>query len=139
MTEPEGLLDTSVVLVMTRLPVRSVLPEVSLISAITLAELSVGPLATADPEKRARRIVNLQQAEAEFEPIPFDAAAARAYGLVAASLRRAGRKAGARAFDALIAATAIAAGLPLYTCNPGDFAGIDGLDVRPVPIPDDSR
>ena len=135
MSQTEGLLDTSTVLLMARLLDRQALPDVSQISAITLAELSVGPLAATDPVERAYRIVNLQQAEAEFSPIPFDAAAARAFGLVAASLRRSGRKVEARAYDALIAATALANGLPLYTCNPDDFAGIDGLEVHAVPIP----
>jgi predicted nucleic acid-binding protein len=113
-----------------------VLPDVPLISAITLAEISVGPLVTEDDAERARRAAQVQQAEADFEPIAFDAAAARTFGLVAASLRREGRKPTARAFDALIAATAIANGLPLYTCNPVDFAGIEGLSVRAVPVPD---
>ncbi|MBA3956629.1 MAG: hypothetical protein H0X58_08195 [Acidimicrobiia bacterium] len=67
--------------------------------------------------------------------MPFDAAAARAYGAVAASLRRAGRKPSVRAFDALIAATAMANGLSIYTCNPKDFAGIDGLEVVTIPLP----
>jgi predicted nucleic acid-binding protein len=77
----------------------------------------------------------VQQAEADFDALPFDAAAARAFGGVAVSLRRAGRKTAARAYDAMIAATAIANDLPLYTCNPSDFAGIDGLRVVPVPAP----
>jgi tRNA(fMet)-specific endonuclease VapC len=83
---------------------------------------------------RAARQAHLQQAEADFDPLPFDAAAARAFGGVAASLRRAGRKTAARAYDAMIAATAIANDLPLYTCDPSDFAGIDGLTVLPVPV-----
>jgi hypothetical protein len=81
------------------------------------------------------RQAHVQQAEADFDPLPFDAAAARAFGRVAASLRPAGRKTAARAYDAMIAATAIANELPLYTCNPSDFAGIDGLAVVPVPHP----
>ena len=135
MTDPEGLLDTSTLLLLPRIADPAVLPEMPLISAITLAELSVGPLVTADEAERARRTAQVQQAEADFEPIPFDSAAARAFGQVAASLRRSGRKPAARALDALIAATAIANGLPLYTCNPGDFADIDSLTVRAVPIP----
>ncbi len=134
MTDPEGLLDTSTLLLLPRIADPAVLPEMPLISAITLAELSVGPLVTVDEAERARRTAQVQQAEADFEPIPFDAAAARAFGQVAASLRRSGRKPAARALDALVAATAIANGLPLYTCNPGDFADIDGLTVRTVPI-----
>ncbi len=131
-----GLLDTSTVILLGRLSDPAVLPGEALISAVTLAELSVGPhVATSDQERVARQ-AHLQQAEADFDPIPFDAAAARAFGRVAASLRRAGRKPAARAYDALIAATAIANSLPLYTCNPGDFAGIDELEVVGVPHPD---
>ena len=135
MSDREGLLDTSTVLLLPRIADASALPEIPLISAITLAELSVGPLVTDDDAERARRTAQVQQAEADFEPIPFDAAAARAFGQVAASLRREGRKPAARAFDALIAATAIANGLPMYTSNPSDFADIDGLTVRTVPVP----
>lgn len=135
MTDPEGLLDTSTLLLLPRIGDPSALPGVPLISAITLAELSVGPLVTDDEAERARRLAHVQQAEADFDPLPFDAAAARAFGQVASSLRRSGRKPAARALDALIAATAIANGLPLYTCNPDDFAGIDDLILRPVPVP----
>lgn len=136
MSDREGLLDTSTLLLLPRLGDPSALPDVPLISAVTLAELSVGPLVTDDEAERARRLAQVQQAEADFDPLPFDAAAARAFGQVASSLRRSGRKPAARALDALIAATAIANGLPLYTCNPNDFAGIAGLVLRPVPIPD---
>jgi predicted nucleic acid-binding protein len=89
-----------------------------------------------DGAERARRLAHVQQAEADFDPIPFDAAAGRAFGIVASAYRRSGRKPAARAFDALIAATAIANGLPLYTANPTDFAGIDGLVVRTIPTPE---
>jgi len=131
-----GLLDTSTLILLPRLADPSGLPEHPLISAITLAELSVGPLVAVDEEERAARQAHLQQAEADFDPLPFDDDAARAFGQVAASLRRAGRKTSARAYDAMIAAVALANGLPLYTCNPDDFAGIDGLTVIPVPHPD---
>lgn len=133
---PTGLLDTSTVILLARISDAEVLPQVPLVSAISLAELAVGPLVAATEAERARRQAHLQQAEADFEPVPFDAQAARAFGQVAASLRRAGRKPAARAYDALIAATAIASGLPLFTVNPGDFTGIDDLEVIPVPHPD---
>lgn len=107
----------------------------ALITTVTLAELSVGPLATDDPAERAARQARLQQAETDFEPLPFDAAAARAFGGAAASLRGKGRKAAARAYDAMIAATALAHALPVFTCNPADFEGIDGLTVIAVPHP----
>ena len=131
-----GLLDTSTLILLPRLEDPAALPEEPLISAITLAELSVGPLVAPTETERAARLAHLQQAEADFDPLPFDAAAARAFGQVAASMRRAGRKRSARAYDAMIAAIALANGLPLYTCNPGDFAGIDGLKVVAVIHPD---
>jgi hypothetical protein len=133
---PKGLLDTSTVILLTRMTDPSVLPEEPLISAITLAELSVGPLVASSVEEQARRQAHVQQAEADFEPLPFDAAAARAFGHVAASIRRAGRKTAARTYDAMIAAIAVANDLPLFTCNPDDFAGIDGLDIVAIPHPD---
>lgn len=126
-----GLLDTSVVVVLGSLD-PSQLPEVPMISAVTLAELSVGPLVASNDLERARRMVVLQQAEADFVPLPFDDKCARAFGLVAASLRAAGKKRTARAYDALIAATAIANTLPLYTANPNDFVDIEGLTVVAV-------
>ena len=138
-TRPAGLLDTSTVILLPRISHAGALPRVPLISAVSLAELAVGPLVASTEVERERRQAQLQQAEADFEPLPFDAPAARAFGRVAASLRRAGRKPTARAYDALIAATSIANGLPLYTVNPGDFSGIDDLEVVPVPHPDASR
>ncbi|HLG72100.1 MAG TPA: type II toxin-antitoxin system VapC family toxin [Chloroflexota bacterium] len=111
------------------------LPEEPLITAVTLAALSVGPLVARTDEERVARQMHVQQAEADFDPLPFDAAAARAFGRVAAALRRAGRKPAARAYDALIAATAIANDLPLYTCNPDDFSGIADLQLVPLPLP----
>jgi predicted nucleic acid-binding protein len=136
---PEGILDTSVVILLPRLRDPAQLPEVPRITTVTLAELAVGPLVAASDSERASRQAHLQQAEADFEPLPFDAPAARAFGRVAASLRRAGRVPAARAFDALIAATAIANGLPLYTANPDDYAGIDDLEVVPVRMTDESE
>jgi len=138
-TRPTGLLDTSTVILLPRLRDPDALPVAPLISAITLAELSVGPLLALTDADRAARLAHLQQAEADFEPLPFDADAARAFGQVAASLRRAGRKTSARAYDAMIAAIAIANDLPLYTCNPDDFIGIDGLLVVAVAHPDEVR
>jgi len=107
-----------------------------MITAVTLAELSVGPLVATNERERAERQAHLQQAEADFDPLPFDADAARAFGRVAASLRRVGRKTSARAYEAMIAATAISNNLPLFTCNPSDFIGIDNLNVFSVPLPE---
>ncbi|MGQ0830729.1 MAG: type II toxin-antitoxin system VapC family toxin [Microthrixaceae bacterium] len=129
-----GILDTNALILLERLDPDD-LPTEPVITAITLAELTVGPLVAVDDRERAIRQARLQEVESVFEPLSFDAAAARAFGGVAASLRRFGRKPTARAFDALIAATAIANQLPLYTCNPSDYAGIDDLDVIEVPHP----
>ena len=95
----------------------------------------MGPLVAQTEKDRADRQAHLQQAEADFESLPFDASAARAFGQVAASLRRSGRKTTARSFDAMFGAIALANGLPLYTCNPDDFAGFDGLVVVLVAVP----
>lgn len=104
------------------------LPAELAVSAITLAELAAGPHAAADPVERARRQDRLQRVEATFEALPVDANVARAYGRVYAAVITAGRKArGRRATDLLIAATAVAADLPLYTRNPSDFAGLADL------------
>ena len=133
-----GILDTSAVIAMSRMTDPSALPAEPLITTVTLAELSAGPLVAGDERERAARQAHLQEAEADFDPLPFDRASARAFGQVAASLRKSGRKPAARAYDALIAATALANRLPVYTCNPADFDKIDGLEVVPVPLPDDA-
>jgi tRNA(fMet)-specific endonuclease VapC len=131
-----GVLDTSTVIMLSRIADPADLPAEPLITAVTLAELTVGPLVASTDEERAARQAHVQQAEADFDPLPFDAPAARAFGRVAASLRRAGRKPAARAYDAMIAATAISRSLPVYTCNPTDFASIDGLTVIAVAVPE---
>ena len=131
-----GVLDTSTLILLGRLQETDPLPAEPLITAITLAELSVGPLVASTEQERAARQAHLQQAEADFDPLPFDAAAARSFGQVAAALRRTGRKPAARAYDAMIAAIAVANDLPLHTCNPGDFTEIDRLTVVAVPHPD---
>lgn len=131
----QGILDTSTVLLLPCLADASALPAEPLITAVTLAELAVGPLVAREDDERARRQAHLQQAEADFVALPFDAEAARAFGSVAASLRGAGRKAAAGAYDAMIAAIAIANDLPVYTCNPGDFEAAARLEVVAVPVP----
>lgn len=122
-----GLVDTSVVIDLERVA-PDVLPAELAVAAVTMAELAAGPHATDDPTERARRQERLQRAETTFDALPFDAAAARAYGRLYAEVARAGRKArGKRALDLLIAATALAAELPLYTRNPSDFDGLGAL------------
>lgn len=135
MRHARGVLDTSTVILLPQITDASTLPAEPLITAVTLAELSVGPLVATDERERAARQAHLQQAEADFDPLPFDAAAARVFGRVALSLRRAGRKPAARSYDAMIAATALANDLPIYTADAEDFRDIDGLDVVAVEVP----
>lgn len=124
---PRGLIDTSVVIDLPAIESGRLPVEIA-ISAMTLAELAAGPHATTDAAERAKRQDRLQRVEATFEPLPVDASVARAYGRVYAAVAASGRKArGRRALDLLIAATAVAAGLPLYTRNPDDFAGLSDL------------
>ncbi len=130
-----GVLDTSTVILLGEISDPTELPDESVISAITLAELSVGPHVAHDDAERSARQQHLQQAEADFDVVSFDGDCARAFGGVAAAMRASGRKPAARAYDALIAASAIAHAVPLYTCNPDDFAGIPRLELRPVTHP----
>ena len=126
---PRGLLDTSVVLDLERLDPEGLPIEIAL-SALTLAELAAGPHVASDAKERGVRQDRLQRAEAAFDALPFDAAAARGYGRVYSAVVSTSRKArGARAVDLLIAATAAAAALPLYTRNVDDFRGLDDVVV----------
>jgi predicted nucleic acid-binding protein len=122
-----GVIDTSVVIDLEKLQ-SGQLPVELAISSITMAELAAGSHATDDDDERARRQDRLQRAEAAFDPLPFDGEAGRAYGRVYAAVISGGRKPrGARAVDLLIAATACAVGLPLYTRNPDDFRDLESL------------
>lgn len=132
-----GIVDTSVVIDLEQVEPHQLPAEIA-ISAVTLAELAAGPHATGDPRERARRQDRLQRAEATFEALPLDGAAARAYGRVYAAVAARGRKTrGRRALDLLIAATALAAELPLYTRNPEAFRELEGMlevvELRSVP------
>lgn len=129
---PSGLLDTSVVIDL-ELVDPDVLPLTVGVSAVTMAELAAGPAATQDLAERARRQDRLQRAEAAFEAIAFGSDAARAYGRVHAAVVAAGRQSRRRFADLLIAAVAVAEGLPLITRNPDDFAGLEELVVV-VPV-----
>ncbi len=124
---PAGLLDTSVVIDWDDPAVAAALPEESTVCAITLAELAAGPHIAASSSESAVRQARLQQVEATFEPLPFDATAARSYGQIVAAVAETGRSHRRRVADLLIAATAHANGLALYTRNPADFAGLDDL------------
>jgi predicted nucleic acid-binding protein len=137
----QGLFDTNI-LILRRWIDPDELPDAMAISAVTLAELSAGPHQVRrnteqddydEDAERARRLDVLQRAENEFDPIPFDAEAARAYGRVCAAVVSTGRKPRHRVADLIIAAVAIAQDLSLYTTNPDDFAGLDGL-LAIVPV-----
>jgi predicted nucleic acid-binding protein len=130
-----ALIDTSVILDLERVKAQA-LPDEMAIAAISLAELAAGTHAARDPLERARRLERLQRAEASFPVLPFDVNAARAYGSVYAAIESSGRKArGRRAVDLMIAATALAWELPLFTRNPRDFVGLSALlEVVPIPL-----
>ncbi|MGO9162378.1 MAG: type II toxin-antitoxin system VapC family toxin [Streptosporangiaceae bacterium] len=128
-----GLIDTNIVIHLGALDAAD-LPREMVISAVTLAELSAGPHHASDAGERARRMSVLQHAEATFEPLPFDAQAARAFGLVSAAVLATGRKPRRRIADMMIASVAIVNRLPLFTSNPDDFSGLSDL-VRMVPVP----
>src|SRR5215467_12721877 len=140
-----GMLDTNILIVRKWIDPAE-LPDEMAISAITLAELSAGPHEVRrndeqdmydEHEERARRLEVLQRAESEFDPVPFDVEAARVYGRVTAAVVATGRKPRRRIADLMIAATAIAEGLPLFTTNPGDLTGLgDLLTIVPVTRPD---
>ncbi|MDA4895122.1 type II toxin-antitoxin system VapC family toxin [Streptomyces sp. MS2A] len=136
-----GLIDTNIIILRHAVDA-SLLPEEVGISAVTLAELSAGPhlVQGIGPEadaERARRIAVLQHTESEFDPLPFDADAARMFGRISAAVRASGRSPRSRVADLMIAAVAASVDLPLYTTNPDDFAGLDGLvDVVAVPRPE---
>ncbi len=128
------LLDTNAVIYVEDLQPED-LPEEPLITAITLAELTAGPLATDDLVEQAKRKRHLQRAELDFDALPFTSECARQFGLVRAALAQSGRESAARSYEALIAASALAYNLPLYTSNAREFAEVPGLEVRPVAPP----
>jgi predicted nucleic acid-binding protein len=128
-----GLVDTSVVVDWHDPAVIAALPDELAVSAITMAELAAGPLLAASPVEAAKRQARLQEVESILEPIPFDGTAARSYGLMVAAVVREGRKPRSRFADLLIAATAHASRLDLYTRNGDDFTGLEGL-VRVVAV-----
>jgi predicted nucleic acid-binding protein len=121
-----AVVDTSIIAAI-RLYEPSELPDTMLITSVTLGELSYGPHATDDPAKRAGRIAVLQHVEATFDPLPYDQGSARLYGQICAAVRATGRQPRRRASDLMIAATAASNDLPLYTANPDDFKGAEGL------------
>lgn len=133
MTDPtRGLLDTSVVIDHDVIDL-GLLPDQSAIAAITLAQLAAGPHATEDKDERARRQDRLQWATATWDPLPFDAEAARIYGRMFAAARAAGQKSRSRLADLLVASTAAANSLPVYTRNPSDFDALKGI-IKVVPL-----
>lgn len=135
-----GLLDTNILILAGSIDPRA-LPEVSAVSAVTLGELSAGvSLVRGDDAdaraERGRRLEVLQRVESEFDPIPFDAAAARIFGRICGAVADQGRTPRSRVADLMVAAIAAAEGLPLYTTNPDDFSGLGGIvDVIAVPRP----
>jgi toxin FitB len=113
-----GLLDTSV-LIATDV---GELPTEVAISAASLAELHFGVLLARTDAARRNRLRRLSEIESVFDPLPVDAAVARSYGMLAHVAVMAGQQARRRVMDLLIAATAHAHAVPLYTRDERDFA-----------------
>lgn len=135
MSSTQGLLDTNIVILRADIDPDD-LPSEMTISAVTVAELSVGVLVAKGSKELAQRMKILQTVEAEFAPLPFDEKAAREYGQLWTAVIASGRKPRPRTADLMIACVAVANQLPLYTCNPKDFKGLDHLlTVIPVPHP----
>ena len=109
------------------------LPDEIAISAISAAELAAGPHLATDQVEAAKRQARLQEVESTLEPIPFDGATARSYGLIVAAVVGEGRTPRSRFADLLIAATAHANQLDLYTRNADDFTGLETL-VRVIAV-----
>jgi predicted nucleic acid-binding protein len=134
--EVHGLVDTNILILRSRLD-HAELPDVLSVCAVTLAELAAGPHHTDDAAERARRLDLLQRVEAEFDPLPLDTEAARAFGRVAAGVLATGRTPRRRVADLMIASVAVANRLPLYTTNPDDYRGAEALvTIVPVTHPD---
>lgn len=129
-----GLLDTSVLIAREEdSGLEASLPQEIAISVATLAELHYGVLVSKDDLKRQHRLRRLGVIEATLQPIPIDAAVARAFATVAHAVKTAGRQPRARVMDLWIAATALAHHLPLYTRNMEDFEGLQSLiEVRVI-------
>jgi predicted nucleic acid-binding protein len=126
-----ALLDTSVVID----PVGVGIPSGTelAISTITVAELGMGIVHARDDAERVRRTLHLQRTRATFEELPVDGAVAEAYVATATAVRVGGRSPRPRSFDLLIAATALAHGVPLFTRDVKDLLPLRHLvDVRPV-------
>lgn len=121
-----GLLDTSVFIGQEQERDLAPLPEEAAISVMTLAELHVGVLLAATPKIRAQRLRTLARVERTFDPLSVDDPVARSFAEIVADARRKRRH--PRMVDALIAATAVAHDLPLYSQD-RDFALMPGVEL----------
>ncbi len=93
------------------------------ISAITLAELEDGVLASSDSAGQRRHLAALIRS---LPVVPFDVKAAAAYG----PIRQATKERKRDQLDKLIAAHAQALGVVLVTNNVKDFAVYPGITVQ---------
>lgn len=120
-------MDTSVAVELSRVELATLSTDLA-VSTLTLAELAGGPHAARSDLERKRRNDHSRWVESQIDALSFDYACARAYGRVYAATMRTGRKPrGALAVDLMIAATALAHGLSLYTLNAKDLRGLGGL------------
>jgi predicted nucleic acid-binding protein len=122
-TRVRAILDTNLVIAADVPPLDGDLA----VSVVTVAELHFGVLVARDQAVRADRLRRLSVLQRAFDALPVDDAVAASYGQLAAAVVAAGRQPRARTMDLLIAATAHAHDAALYTRNPDDFRGLDGL------------
>jgi predicted nucleic acid-binding protein len=122
-----GLVDTSAFVSAVEGEIEAAaLPEESMISIVTVCELNHGVLAASE-RKRPLRLRALNFAQHEFEALPIDYLVAVHYGELKSNARRR-HKARPDPADTLIAATAMAHGLPVITQDKG-FKVFDGVEV----------
>jgi len=98
-----------------------------MVSALTLAELAYGIPLAPDPLEATRRAQVYARVKTWVTPVPFDLAAADKYGELVGLVRATGRSPRLRRLDLMIAATAAALGVPLFTSDRTAFAGLDSM------------
>jgi predicted nucleic acid-binding protein len=97
---------------------------------MTLAELDLWALRRNWGESTRERLERFLR---KFTVGPYDRELCRKWAEVTDSARQKGRPIDVA--DAWVAATALLAGVPLVTHNPGDYAGVDGLPLLTAAIP----
>lgn len=129
-----GLIDTSVIIGFERrghqdrLISELVAGEQLVVASITASELLAGVERASSASHRQQRLAFVEAVLRLVPVMPFDLHAARVHARVQAHLLSVGQQIGAN--DLLIAATALAHGMPILTENLRDFERVPGLTVQ---------